>query len=55
MAAKLLERPHLLLLNFMRKMYLVIRSPPFPSFPDEGLNALELTKFVSRLERSISR
>ena len=43
----LLVHSRLLLLNLMGKMYLVIRSPLFPPFPNEGLDTLKLTKLVA--------
>ena len=49
MRERLLVHPHLLLMNLMGKMYLVIRSPLFPPFPNEGLDTLELTKLVAWL------
>ena len=46
--------PRLLLLNLMRKMYLVLRGVPFPPFPNECLNTLKLPKFVGGLKSGIS-
>ena len=46
--------PRLLLLNLMRKMYLVLRGMPFPPFPDECLHTLKLPKFVGGLKTSVS-
>lgn len=48
-------RLRLMLLNLVRKMNFVIRSPFLPPFADEGLNAIELTKFICRFRGSTSR
>ena len=52
---RLLVHPRLLLLNLMRKMYLVIRSRPFPPFANKSLNTLKLTKLVTWLKKRFVR